>query len=85
MIIPHRKPRPEVIQLLAEQALDAMDTSGIDDMTAAEVLSACFTITNRVCKTMIEESSKDDLEHNIDQIQNAIGSLFALLPKGVVH
>jgi hypothetical protein len=62
-----------------------MEEGGIDDMTAAEVLSACFTMTNRICKTLLAECEPGDLDNNVDQIQNAIGGLFALLPKGKVH
>jgi len=81
----HPKPRVDVIQLLAEEGLKAMDGIGVDDLTPAEVVSACFTMTNRVCKTIIAECDKVELDHNIDQIQNAIGGLFALLPERTKH
>lgn len=81
----HPKPRVEVIQHLAEEALKSMDGCGVEDMTAAEVVSACFTITRRVCRTLLTESAKEDLDQNIDQIQNAIGGLFALLPDRTIH
>ncbi len=84
-MIPYHKPRVDVIQLLSEEGLKAMDGIGIDDLSAAEILSACFTMTNRVCKTLLNECEPEDLAHNVDQIQNAIGGLFALLPKGKVH
>ena len=81
----HKKPRLDVIQLLSTEALNAMDGAGIDDITPAEVVSACFTLTKRVCKTILEESDKADLENNIDQMQDAIGSLFAILPERTKH
>lgn len=81
----HPKPRVEVIQLLADEALKSMDGCGVEDMTAAEVVSACFTVTRRVVKTLLAECEPEDLNNNIDQIQNAIGGLFALLPDRTVH
>ncbi len=81
----HPKPRVDVIHMLAEEALKSMDGSGVEDLTAAEVASACFTMTSRVCKVLLEECASEDLNQNIDQIQNAIGGLFALLPDRTKH
>jgi hypothetical protein len=80
----HRKPRTDIIKLLSSAALDAMDGSGTDP-SPAEILSACFTLTSNVCKAILSECEKTELDHNIDQIQNAIGSLFALLPDRTKH
>lgn len=84
-MILHPKPRVDVIKYLAEEALKAMDGCGVEDITPAEVVSACFTMTSRVCRTILEECDKAELNRNIDQIQNAIGGLFSLLPERTVH
>ncbi len=81
----YRKPRPDVIKILAEEGLNAMDGAGVDDISSEEVLSACFTLTSNVCRVILTECSSEELEHNVDQIQNAIGSLFALLPERTKH
>lgn len=79
------KPRPEVIAQLSTEALSAIEEAGVIDLTAAEVCSVCFTITQRVTKLMIEVDDRADRAHNIEQITNAIGALYALIPQKTIH
>lgn len=79
------KPRPAVIEQLASDALDAMENSGIDGITSAEVMSAAFTITRRITKLMVNVPEKPNREHNIDAITNAIAELYAIIPQQRVN
>lgn len=71
--------------MLTDAAFDAMEGSGVDDLTAAEVLSACFTMTQKAVLEMVRVENEKDRLHNIDQITTAIGNLYQLVPKGVTH
>lgn len=77
--------RPEVVQMLSKQALAAMDGNGIDDLTAAEVISACYSMTRHVTEVLFKNSSDANMQHNIDQVTAAIAMLWALVPQQKVH
>lgn len=79
------KPRPQVIDQLATDALSAMENSGIAGMTSAEVMSAAFSITRRITKIMINVPDKADREHNVEIITNAIAELYAIIPQRTVN
>lgn len=78
-----QKPRPEVIDYLAKQALNAMEDAGVDDMSPAEVLSATFTMSKRIIRVMIEQDP--NWEENVGNIQDAIADLYSMIPVQKVH
>lgn len=77
--------RLEVVQLLTKNALDAMDGNGIDDLTVAEIISACYTMTKYVTKTVLDHCTPEERARNVEQFQSAIAELYALLPPQVVN
>lgn len=81
------KPRPDVIKYLAEQALAAMDGTGIENITVAEVISASFTLMKNITNVVMEQCEPEDLEHNRSTLINAIGEVYAIVqpPKGLVN
>lgn len=81
----YRKPRPEVIHILANSAMESMESSGIDNLGVSEVVSAAFTLVTRICKTVIDESPKEDFDSNVEIITTAIGQLYAILPGRTIH
>ena len=80
------RPRPEVIEQLSKDALSAIEDAGIVELTAAEVLSTCFTITKRVTQVMIQEvTDPAERAFNIEIITQAIADLYSVVPKGRIH
>ena len=78
------KPRPDVIRQLSDSALKAMNNEGIVDLTAAEVLSAAFTLAKSIVVVVLEYSSGAEREHNEDEIRNATAGIYELVaPKSV--
>lgn len=81
----HRKPRIEVVEQLASDTLDAMESCGIEDVTPAEILSASFTVTRKITKVMLSVEDPKDLEHNAEVITDAIADLYSLVPQKTIH
>lgn len=79
------KPRIEVVDQLAQEALAAMEDSGIVELTAVEVLSASFTMCARITKIVLNGCEPADKDINIDIITEAIGKLYELVPSRTVH
>ena len=78
------KPRAEVIRQLSDRALKAMNDESIEDLTAAEVLSAAFTLAKSIVIIVLEYSSGAEREHNAEEIRNATAGIYELVaPKSV--
>lgn len=79
-----KKPRPEVIQQLANAALKAMNEEEVDHLTPAEVLSASFTLAKNMVVVILEFSQGDEKTHNEEEIRNATAGIYELVaPKTV--
>lgn len=73
------KPRHEVIELLARNALTAMDGIGVEDVTAGEVLSAIYTMAKNATKVVLESSEGPEREHNQHVILEVVADLYDLV------
>lgn len=78
-------PRPEVVQFLAKEGLRNMEGAGEENISSAEVLSACFTMTAHVIEAMLAVDDKRDAQSNIEQVTDAVARLYALLPQRTTH
>jgi hypothetical protein len=71
-------PRPEVVSLMVEEALDAMQRQAVNT-TPDEVFSACFTIALQATRAAVKMGG------DLSGIREVIGQIYAVLPTEPVN
>lgn len=74
----HSAVRPDVVEILAQAALDGMRNHAIE-ASGDEVLSALFTLTLRSIQAVV------DVGANVPALQDAVGRLYAAIPQERAH
>lgn len=74
-----------MIEQLVEEALGAIEDCGVEDLTAGEVLSVCYSMTKKVSAIMLQVEDEKDRRRYTDMIINGVGELYSLVPEQVVH
>lgn len=77
------KPRPDVVRLLSNAALDAMEEVGVDDLTVAEVASASYTLARHMTEILLHSSDPKEVTRNKEILAQGLAEIYSILDEGI--